>query len=106
MMPGREYATGGTPQMTVTPDHEVDELIARYIEPQPARDGITEAHVKGSTAPVWAVIANFRMSPADDAAELIADGYGISIEAMRAAIEYYKRHQAAIDARIAGLSPS
>ncbi|MDI3340157.1 MAG: hypothetical protein QJR03_06450 [Sphaerobacter sp.] len=35
---------------------EADSLIARYIEPNPARPGVAEARLIESGVPVWAII--------------------------------------------------
>jgi len=48
---------------------------------------------------VWAIIGELESSGWDIAA--VAAGYGIPEEAVRAAIAYYRRHQAEIDARLA-----
>jgi len=48
---------------------------------------------------VWAIIGELESSGWDIAA--VAEGYGIPEEAVRAAIAYYRQHQAEIDARLA-----
>ena len=52
-----------------------------------------------------ALIGHYRVTPGEEAAEQVARAYQIAPEAMPAAIGYYRRHQAAVDARLAALAP-
>ncbi len=70
-----------------------DDLIERYIVPDP--DGLADrARLAGSGVPVWAIIGYLRGYDIDQTA---AD-YEVSREEVEAALAYYDRHRAAIDA--------
>jgi len=79
-----------------TPDD--DALIARYIEPHPFNLGPSEARIADHGAPVWMLIA-YHEGTGSDISSTAAD-YGLDPDAMEAAIRYYCRHRALIDARI------
>lgn len=74
-------------------------LIARWIEQNPHRPGVGEARVIGYCVPVWALVGYRLMVDGD--AERVADDYDLPQEAVTAALAYYRRHRAVIDARIA-----
>ncbi len=76
-----------------------DELIARHLEPHPARPGDDEWRLKERGVPVWAIIGS--LTPTADNAEQIAHDYGVSHAAVAAALIYYDRHRSLIDARLA-----
>jgi uncharacterized protein (DUF433 family) len=76
-----------------------DELIEKWIEPDPWKMGAEEARIKTYGMNVWAVVGYLKMrdgNPAD-----VAQGYEIPIEAVQAAMAHYRRHQHAIDCRLA-----
>ncbi|HET8629072.1 MAG TPA: hypothetical protein VFL91_16745 [Thermomicrobiales bacterium] len=79
-------------------DTEQD-LIARWVERNPHRPGIAEARVVGYGVPVWALAGYLLMVEGD--AERVAGDYDLPRDAVAAALAYYRRHQAVIDARIA-----
>lgn len=76
-----------------------DELIEKYIAPSPRRGGIAEMVVEPYVIPVWALIGALLLwenaTPA-----MVAESYEIPLEAMQAAVAFYHRHQAVIEARI------
>jgi uncharacterized protein (DUF433 family) len=76
-----------------------DEMIQFYIEPNPWRPGVEEARLAKLGVPVWALVAHFH-ALADDA-EQVARDYDLRPEALQAALAYYRRNKAAIEARIA-----
>lgn len=76
-----------------------DDLIARHIEPNPLRPGVENARLTDSGVPVWA-LAGYLAAVDGDVRKIAAD-YDLPLETVRAAIAYYRRHQAAVDARIA-----
>lgn len=76
-----------------------EELIGRYIELNPNKPWLSEAWLKGSGIPIWAMIGAFRGVDHDRAR--LAELYGVSIEAVRAVLAYYDRHRCEIDARLA-----
>jgi len=78
---------------------DTDALIAQYIEPNPHRGGIAEARLRDSARPIWALVAYWHAAAQD--AQRVADDYQIPLPAVDAAISYYRRHKAVIDARIA-----
>lgn len=76
-----------------------DELIRFYIEPNPWQPGVEEARLAKLGVAVWALVAHFHAG--DDDAERVARDYDLPDEAVRAALAYYRRHKAAIEARMA-----
>lgn len=73
--------------------------IARWIEPHPWKPGAGEARLRDSKVAVWALIGDLPMAGNDVAA--VADGYHVPVEAVEAAIRYYRQHEAEINARLA-----
>ena len=77
-----------------------DALIAQHIEPHP--DPVKQGHgwyrLKERGVPVYAIIG--ATSPSFDNLDDVADAFGVSRDAVSAAVAYYQRHQAAIDARL------
>lgn len=61
--------------------------------------GVADARLKASGVQVWAIIGYLKAAQGDE--EWVAGGYDIPVEAVRAARAYYKKHKAAIDARLA-----
>jgi uncharacterized protein (DUF433 family) len=85
--------------VATTDTTRADALIAKYIEPHPAKPGISNARLTTDRhVPVWALIGHLEVVEGD--AGQVAHDYGIPREAMDAALAYYERHQAAIDARL------
>jgi hypothetical protein len=74
-----------------------DELIAEHMDPDPWLSIQDGRLFKYGTA-VWVLIAALRANDQD--AERVARDYDIPMEAMDAALAYYRRHQAIIDAKI------
>jgi hypothetical protein len=98
---------------------QAEALIARHVEPHPARPGRAEWRLKERGVPVWAIIGSVilsenpdehpevlnddRVAAAFDDAELVtrvASDYGLSQEAMEAAIVYYWHYKRQVDARL------
>ena|SRR5215203_7401557 len=98
---------------------QAEALIAKHIEPHPARPGRAEWRLKERGVPVWAIIGSIvlsenpgeypevldddRVTTALSDADLIArvtNDYGLSREAMEAAIAYYRYNKRHIDARL------
>jgi len=76
-----------------------DDLIARYIEPNPHRPGLDEARLVGWGVAVWALVG-YLTAVGGDIAQ-VAEDYDLPREAVEAALAYYRRHKDLIDARIA-----
>lgn len=75
-----------------------DRLIKKWIEPDPRKPGVEEARITRYGVNVWAIIGcrgTEDGNPVD-----VANGYKIPVEAVEAAIAYYRRHKACIDVRI------
>src|SRR5438067_5574747 len=83
--------------------NDQDSLLAKYVEPHPARAGAAEARIKDRGVSIWALIGTYLLTPGEDAAAQVARAYGVPLEAMEAAIEYYKCHKREIDTRLAEL---
>jgi uncharacterized protein (DUF433 family) len=76
-----------------------EDLIARYIVPHPTKTGVDQAVLAGYNVSVWALVGYLRGT--DGTIERVATDYDLPIEAVEAAMAYYRRHQALIDSRIA-----
>jgi len=88
--------------MVHRPEQEKSDLIARYIEPDPHRPGRYNARLIPSGVAVWAIVGRFEIVNHGDLAAAAAD-YDIPYEAVEAALAYYERNRAAIDARLEAL---
>ena len=75
-----------------------NQLIARWIEKDPSRPGPANARITDHGASVWALIGYLR-AVGDDSSR-VAHDYALPDEAIAAAIAYYKRNRAVIDARL------
>jgi uncharacterized protein (DUF433 family) len=73
--------------------------IEHWIEPNPYYPGPQEARLVEYGVSVWVLIAYLR-AVGDDVAR-VADDYALPLEAVEAAIAYYREHQSLIDAQIA-----
>jgi uncharacterized protein (DUF433 family) len=82
----------------VQPEDE-QQLIARWIAPDPHSDDPAEVRLAGSLVPVWAIIG-YLPAVKDDLAQAAAD-YAVPLEAVEVAVAYYTRHRGLIDARLA-----
>ena len=96
----QRYARGVTHMVIQATETSADILIARYIEPHPAKEGKSNYRLKVeyNGYPVWAVMGDLFagiMTP-----EEIAREYEIPREALDAVILYYLRHRASIDAKV------
>jgi len=77
-----------------------DELIARYVEPNPRKPQVEEARlVVDYAVPVWALVGYWEAAGGD--VDRVAADYDVPREAVETALAYYQRHRCAIDARIA-----
>ncbi len=83
----------------VTRTEDVDKLIAEYIEPNPYKPGVGHARIIGVGVSVWAFMSHFHA--VGDNLMQVASDYDVSQEAAEAALCYYRRHKAHIDAEIA-----
>lgn len=81
-------------------NERADALIAKYIEPHPAKPGIAEyrLHVEQNGYPVWAIVASLLLYEDD---EQIAREYHFPLETIEAVRAFYERHRDAIDDRLA-----
>ncbi|HZR98642.1 MAG TPA: DUF433 domain-containing protein [Chloroflexota bacterium] len=77
-----------------------DDLIQRHIEPNPRFPGAAEAWLRDSAVPVWAIVGYWLGAAHQDAAR-VAEDYEVPLDAVRAALAYYRQHRRAIDERIA-----
>lgn len=74
------------------------ELIERWIEPNPHRPGRDEARLRDYGVSIWALVGYWEAVGRDLAR--VAHDYRLPEEAVRAALAYYRRSRAVIDARI------
>ena len=75
-----------------------DELIARYVEPNPHKSSLAESRLIQSGVAVWALIAYWKGVGGDVAC--VAHDFDVPGEAVEAALAYYRRHKSLIDARL------
>jgi hypothetical protein len=75
-----------------------DELIARWIEPDPFKRSAAEVMLKDSGVHVWAIIGHW-YGVEENAAEVARDSE-IPIEAVEVALAHYRRHPELIDDRL------
>jgi uncharacterized protein (DUF433 family) len=75
------------------------ELIDNYIEPNPYRPGAAQARVVDYAVPVWALVG-YLEAVHGDVARATHD-YRLPVEAVEAALAYYRRHKILIDDRLA-----
>ena len=82
-------------------EHEIgqrtDELIAKWIV-LGEYDGPHQAWIKDHGTPVWILAARFPMHSFDGRA--LAAEYGLPWKAFQAAMAFYDRHRAVIDAKV------
>jgi len=74
------------------------ELIELHVDTSPDVGGPAEARLRGSWVPVWALIGLIPV--VGNIAEALADAYDIPIEEAEAALAFYQRNRALIDARL------
>lgn len=75
------------------------QLIDEYIEFNPAKPGLAEARLVKYGVPVWAIIGY--LEAVHQNAGRVADDYDLPLNAVNAAIAYYRAHRTLIDDRIA-----
>ena len=68
-----------------------DDLIKKYIEPNPNRPGPANVRLVPSALSVWAILGYLEAAHGD-ICQTAAD-YDISEEAVRAALAYYRKHR-------------
>ena len=74
-----------------------ERLISERID-EPASLGQHEARLRDTGIPVWALIDYLKA--VDNDVEAVARAHEIPVEDVEAAVAYYQRHRAAIDARL------
>jgi uncharacterized protein (DUF433 family) len=72
-------------------------LIEEHIEQNPNRPGLADAWLKDYGVPVWALIG-YLEAVHGDIARTAAD-YDVPVDAVRAAIAFYRRYKSIIDDR-------
>ncbi|MGH2354416.1 MAG: hypothetical protein ACRDJN_22650 [Chloroflexota bacterium] len=75
-----------------------DALIRRHVDPNPDGRGRDEACLIDSGTPVWALIAYLSVAKGD--AARVAHDYDVPLDAVLAALAYYRRNRKLIDARL------
>lgn len=78
---------------------KADDLIKKWIEPNPYRPGEGNVRLREYGVSVWALVGYG--SGTDSDAASVAAAYDLPLEAVHAALAYYQRHRCAIDIRIA-----
>ena len=72
-------------------------LLKRYIHFDPTEPGVDQARVAPADMPVWVIVA--QLEGADGDVAQVAEDYELPQEAVEAAMIFYRRNRAAIDAR-------
>ena len=86
--------------MTVDAETARDaELVDRWIRFYAGRPAPDEARLEEYGTPIWALIGHLPAAGGDIA--LVAEDYQLPLEAVEAAVAYYRGHQLAIDAKLA-----
>jgi uncharacterized protein (DUF433 family) len=73
-------------------------LIDQHVVPDPSGRRVADARLQSSGVPVWTIVWDLRA--VDGNADQVRRDYEISAEELEAALAYYRRHRAAIDARL------
>jgi len=76
-----------------------EELIARWIERNPNKPSPDEVVIRDFYVPVWALIGNGAANK--ECVEQVAADYALPLEAVEAAVAYYRLNKAFIDVRLA-----
>ena len=74
-------------------------LIDRHIAADPHGRGPADARLADYGTPVWAIVGYLPAVGGDPVR--VAEDYEVPLDAVRAALAYYRRHRALIDARLA-----
>ena len=87
----REICTGYS-------NEDLDQLIEKWLEINPAKPIRAEVRTNVGAVPVWAIVGN--LDPHAGDIHDLAEAYALPIDAIRAALAYYRRNTSVIDARI------
>ncbi len=72
-------------------------LLSTYIHFDPSEPGVDQARVAPADVPVWVIVA--QLEGVNENVTQVAEDYELPREAVEAAIIFYRRNRAAIDAR-------
>lgn len=81
-----------------------EDLIGRYLEPNPNQPWLAEAWLTGYHVRVWALVG--ALPSVDGDLARLARAYDVPVEAVQAAMAFYRRHKCLIDARLAENDPN
>jgi uncharacterized protein (DUF433 family) len=84
--------------MATTVRSREDTLIEQHIDANPRGLGPAEARLLEYGTSVWALVAYLEACGGD--VEAVATDYEVPMEAVEAALAYYRRNKAIIDARL------
>ena len=88
-----------SPSSGPPPERDDDLLISLYIEEKPYASGTTDAYLKDSGVPVWAIVGHWKA--VGKSVTTASGDYEVPESAVEAALAYYDHHQDEIDARLA-----
>ena len=77
---------------------EYNSLIEREIERDPRQPGPANARLRRSGVPVWAIVGYY-LDAVECDEPAVAHAYDVSLDAVRAAMQFYDLHRAEIDGR-------
>jgi uncharacterized protein (DUF433 family) len=75
------------------------DVIARWVEPDPNRPGAFDVRIVDYGVHVWALVGYLEAVNGD--INRVAKDYDLPIDAVRAALAYYRQHKEIIDAWLA-----
>lgn len=79
-------------------DDDETALIAEWIKPAPHSASADAARIAGTGVPVWALIGYLPAVHHDECQ--VAQDYELPVDAVRAAVAYYRRNREVIDAKL------
>lgn len=80
-----------------------ERLLHEHIRLDPSASGVDQARVMPADVPVWVIVGQLEGAKGDVAR--VADDWELSADAVEAALIFYRRNRAAIDARRAENAP-
>jgi uncharacterized protein (DUF433 family) len=88
----------GTEPVALTDDRHDATLVAEHIDANPHGRGPSEARLAEHGTSVWAIVAYWNATNHDTVE--VARDFGVPVEAIEAALAFYRRHKDLIDARL------
>jgi uncharacterized protein (DUF433 family) len=84
--------------MATTTEARDEEFVAQHIDANPGGRGPAEARLAEYGTSVWAIVAYW--NAVDQDAGVVARDFEVPLDAIEAALAYYRLHKDLIDARL------